>query len=100
MCSSISFLTLSDYIRLALGTYWPSIIVSNENEKSRTYPLSKMFFGFLEESGYMHLQMTKPDTAGAFLYFALVVIDIFFCIKNDKTWYVYCSYMIVSKKLF
>ncbi|CAI6345807.1 unnamed protein product [Macrosiphum euphorbiae] len=67
MCSSISSLTLNDYVRLLLGTYWPSIIVSNENEKSRTYPLSKMFFGFLEESGYMHLQMTKPDTAGVAL---------------------------------
>ncbi|XP_022164423.1 juvenile hormone epoxide hydrolase 1 [Myzus persicae] len=67
MCSSVSSLTLNDYVRLVLGTYWPSIIVSNENEKSRTYPLSKMFFGFLEESGYMHLQMTKPDTAGVAL---------------------------------
>lgn len=67
MCSSTSSLTLNDYVRLLLGTYWPSIIVSNENEKSRIYPLSKMFFGFLEESGYMHLQMTKPDTAGVAL---------------------------------
>jgi len=43
-----------------------------------------MFFGFLEESGYMHLQMTKPDTAGAFLYFALVVNDTFLISKTIK----------------
>ncbi|XP_025208982.1 juvenile hormone epoxide hydrolase 1-like [Melanaphis sacchari] len=67
MCSTISSLGLYDYVRLALGTYWPSLIVSSESEKSRTYPLSKVFFGFLEESGYMHLQMTKPDTAGVAL---------------------------------
>lgn len=67
MCSTITSLKLIDYIRLALGTYWPSIIISSENEESRTYPLSKMFSGFLEESGYMHLQMTKPDTAGVAL---------------------------------
>jgi len=67
MCSTITMLTLNDYIRLALGTYWPSLIVSSESEKSRTYPLSKIFYGFLEESGYMHLQMTKPDTAGVAL---------------------------------
>ncbi|XP_026815313.1 juvenile hormone epoxide hydrolase 1-like [Rhopalosiphum maidis] len=67
MCSTTTSLTLNDYVRLALGTYWPSLIVSSESEKSRTYPLSKMFFGFLEESGYMHLQMTKPDTAGVAL---------------------------------
>jgi len=69
MCASTTSLTLTDYVRLVLGTYWPSIIVSNENEKSRTYPLSKMFFGFLEESGYMHLQTTKPDTAGSIFLF-------------------------------
>jgi len=74
MCSSTTSLTLNDYVKLFLGTYWPSIIVSNENEKSRTYPLSKTFFWFLEESGYMHLQMTKPDTAGMYfyIYFALL----------------------------
>lgn len=76
MCGTTTFLTLSDYVRLALGTYWPSLIVSSETEKSRTYPLTKMFFGFLEESGYMHLQMTKPDTAGVFFILAAILLTL------------------------
>lgn len=76
MCATTTSLTLNDYVRLALGTYWPSLIVSSETEKSRTYPLSKMFFGFLEESGYMHLQMTKPDTAGVFFILPTILLTI------------------------
>lgn len=76
MCATTTSLTLSDYVRLALGTYWPSLIVSSETEKSRTYPLSKMFFGFLEESGYMHLQMTKPDTAGVFFILLTILLTL------------------------
>lgn len=75
MCA-ITTLTLSDYVRLALGTYWPSLIVSSEAEKSRTYPLSKMFFDFLEESGYMHLQMTKPDTVGVFFILPTILLTL------------------------
>uniref|UniRef100_A0A2S2Q119 Epoxide hydrolase n=1 Tax=Sipha flava TaxID=143950 RepID=A0A2S2Q119_9HEMI len=63
-CSVTSFLTLGDYTRLILGAYWPSLAVSSEIEKSRTYPLSELLMSFLEETGYMHLQMTKPDTVG------------------------------------
>lgn len=59
-------LTLYNFVRLALGTYWPSLITSTETEKSRIYPLSKMLSLILEESGYMHLQMTKPDTTGTY----------------------------------
>ncbi|VVC28442.1 Epoxide hydrolase-like,Alpha/Beta hydrolase fold,Epoxide hydrolase, N-terminal [Cinara cedri] len=65
MCTAS--LTLCDFTKLAFGTYWPSLIVSTETEKSKIYPLSKLFSSFLEESGYMHLQMTKPDTAGVAL---------------------------------
>lgn len=64
MCSSSSFLNLFDYIQLALGMYWPSLVVSSETELSNTYPLSELLFTFLEEFGYMHLQMTKPDSVG------------------------------------
>jgi len=95
MCSATTSLTLNDYVRLVLGTYWPSIIVSNENEKSRTYPLSKMFFGFLEESGYMHLQMTKPDTAGTLFIILPSVLLTFFLLKTKKRGIIRCSYMII-----
>lgn len=78
LCATTMSLTLSDYIRLALGTYFPSLIVSSETEQARTYPLKKMYFGFLEESGYMHLQMTKPDTAGELFYSVFTMIDTLF----------------------
>lgn len=64
MCFMGSSLSLCDITRLVLGTYWPSLVVSSETEKLNTYPLSNVLSNFLEESGYMHLQMTKPDTAG------------------------------------
>lgn len=64
MCSTIQALDLCYLTRLALGTFWPSLVVSNEREKSITYPLADLFAWLLEESGYMHLQMTKPDTIG------------------------------------
>lgn len=49
--------------RLLLGSVFPSLIVES-NEEKFTYPLSKVFLYLLEESGYMHLQATKPDTIG------------------------------------
>lgn len=64
MCSTVSSLTLFDFARLILGSYWPSLSISSDLEESRTYPLSELLMSFLEESGYMHMQMTKPDTVG------------------------------------
>ncbi|KAM3962230.1 juvenile hormone epoxide hydrolase-like protein 3 [Aphomia sociella] len=49
-----------------LGSFWPSLIVEEEL-KSRMYPLGAHFQKNLEESGYMHIQATKPDTIGAAL---------------------------------
>ncbi|XP_050419781.1 juvenile hormone epoxide hydrolase 1-like [Adelges cooleyi] len=64
MCMVGNHLDLCDFTRLVLGSYWPSLAVSSEMEQQRTYPLSKLFSMTLEETGYMHIQMTKPDTAG------------------------------------
>ena len=46
-----------------VGAYIPSLIVDAEYQ-SRMYPLSKHYSRLLEESGYMHIQATKPDTVG------------------------------------
>lgn len=64
MCSTFTSLTLCDMTRLFLGTFWPSLAVSSDVEEKNTYPLSSIFSSFLEETGYVHLQMTKPDTVG------------------------------------
>ncbi|KAL2728875.1 juvenile hormone epoxide hydrolase 1-like [Vespula squamosa] len=46
-----------------LGIYFPSVVVDKEYEH-RMYPLKHHFFRLIEETGYMHLQATKPDTIG------------------------------------
>lgn len=46
-----------------LGALWPSLVVEPELQ-DRMYPLGKVFSFLVEESGYMHIQATKPDTVG------------------------------------
>ncbi|CAG5031004.1 unnamed protein product [Parnassius apollo] len=44
------------------GSIWPTIIGGEHSD--RMYPLSEKLSYLIEESGYMHLQGTKPDTIG------------------------------------
>ncbi|XP_072764444.1 juvenile hormone epoxide hydrolase 1 [Anoplolepis gracilipes] len=46
-----------------LGTLVPQLVVENQYY-SRMYPLSDHMSRLLEESGYMHIQASKPDTIG------------------------------------
>ncbi|RVE52162.1 hypothetical protein evm_003235 [Chilo suppressalis] len=48
---------------LFVGSLWPSAIVENRLQ-SRMYPLSEHIPKLLEETGYLHIQATKPDTIG------------------------------------
>ncbi|CAH2058150.1 unnamed protein product, partial [Iphiclides podalirius] len=63
--ATVMFGTMANFYIL-LGSLWPSRIMEPEMQ-SRMYPLSEHFTWLLEESGYMHLQATKPDTIGAAL---------------------------------
>ncbi|KAI8423656.1 hypothetical protein MSG28_012709 [Choristoneura fumiferana] len=49
-----------------LGQFWPSLIEEPELQ-SRMYPWSEKTMSSIEESGYMHIQATKPDTIGTAL---------------------------------
>ncbi|XP_076173256.1 juvenile hormone epoxide hydrolase 1 [Ptiloglossa arizonensis] len=49
-----------------VGTYVPSLIGASEHY-SRFFPISKVLKTLLDESGYFHIQATKPDTIGAAL---------------------------------
>lgn len=51
------------FLKLFLGSFWPSLLVNSKNVH-RMYPLSKIFAKLIEETGYMHIQATKPDTVG------------------------------------
>ncbi|XP_014358001.2 juvenile hormone epoxide hydrolase [Papilio machaon] len=44
-----------------VGDYFPSLVV-REEVADRMYPLSNFFNKIVRESGYFHLQATKPDT--------------------------------------
>jgi len=48
-----------------LGIIFPSFVVDKEHY-SKMYPFKYHMHRLLEETGYMHLQATKPDTAGNF----------------------------------
>ncbi|XP_077295129.1 juvenile hormone epoxide hydrolase 1-like isoform X2 [Arctopsyche grandis] len=46
-----------------LGSFYPSLFI-DKNREHLVYPVSDVFQGLLEETGYMHIQATKPDTVG------------------------------------
>ncbi|KAL2728874.1 juvenile hormone epoxide hydrolase 1-like [Vespula squamosa] len=49
-----------------LGVFFPSLVVDKQFEH-KIYPLTNHFYRLIEETGYMHLQATKPDTIGLVL---------------------------------
>lgn len=55
--------TLSNVFWRLLGSILPWLVVDNEHY-SRMYPLSNQLKYIIEESGYLHVQATKPDTIG------------------------------------
>ncbi|XP_011345635.1 juvenile hormone epoxide hydrolase 1-like [Ooceraea biroi] len=60
LCADLSITNV--FWRL-LGSIFPWFIVDNEYY-SRMYPLSYHLSRNIEESGYLHIQATKPDTIG------------------------------------
>ncbi|CAG9787809.1 unnamed protein product [Diatraea saccharalis] len=53
-------------VKVLLGAFFPKLIVDSRYV-DRIYPLRKLFFYILRESGYFHIQATKPDTIGVAL---------------------------------
>ncbi|KAL4713752.1 hypothetical protein ACJJTC_004283 [Scirpophaga incertulas] len=53
----------TNMLMMTLGSYFPSLVVE-PHLADRMYPLADFFAFVLEESGYYHLQSTKPDTIG------------------------------------
>ncbi|KAL4716797.1 hypothetical protein ACJJTC_001953 [Scirpophaga incertulas] len=50
-------------ILTVLGSVWPRLVIEPQYEY-RMYPLHYHFYRYLEETGYLHIQATKPDTVG------------------------------------
>ncbi|KAG8443831.1 hypothetical protein GDO86_009134 [Hymenochirus boettgeri] len=52
-------------LSLMFGRQFPGLFGLEEEDVRRMFPFfKKVFFHLMKESGYMHLQSTKPDTAG------------------------------------
>lgn len=60
-CFSITGLTS---LKLLLGDRIPSLVTRDPEEQEIMFPLSKILSFLILESGYLHLQATKPDTVG------------------------------------
>ncbi|GLH11520.1 Epoxide hydrolase [Gryllus bimaculatus] len=88
--TNMVFLTtpLSQF-RLLLGSFIPSLVVEPEHY-NKVYPIAKNFMYILEESGYFHLQTTKPDTVGVSLRDSAVGLAAYILEKfstwTDKDW--------------
>lgn len=52
-------------MKFLLGSLFPSLVM-DQRYISRIYPLKKFFDYIMRESGYFHLQATKPDTVGTY----------------------------------
>ena len=59
---------LSPIVTIAsvLGSIYPPLVVDTKVQ-DRMFPLSEVYSNLMEETGYMHLQSTKPDTIGKHL---------------------------------
>ncbi|XP_052755319.1 juvenile hormone epoxide hydrolase-like isoform X2 [Galleria mellonella] len=53
-------------VKMLLGSLAPDVAVDSRYV-DRIYPLKKLFSYLLKESGYFHIQATKPDTIGVAL---------------------------------
>ncbi|XP_025832015.1 juvenile hormone epoxide hydrolase 1-like isoform X2 [Agrilus planipennis] len=71
-------------IQLLIGSVFPSLIIEDDNEKL-VYPLAETFWFMLTESGYLHIQSTKPDTVGVGLNDSPVGLAAYI-IEKFSTW--------------
>lgn len=61
----ISIQGLGRMISVMLGAYVPWLVGLTREDVRRVYPfVQKNIYNILRESGYLHIQATKPDTAG------------------------------------
>ena len=51
-------------IKMLVGSILPSLVIGDEKEVAKVYPMGPIFKDLLMESGYFRLQATRPDTVG------------------------------------
>ncbi|GLH11514.1 Juvenile hormone epoxide hydrolase 1-like protein [Gryllus bimaculatus] len=50
-------------VKMFMASFYPSLFV-DEQHYNKAYPVSKHYLNLLGETGYFHIQATKPDTVG------------------------------------
>ena len=58
----------SNYLKLMLASYLPSGWIIPKEDEAKILPASEKYIFLFRESGYLHIQGTKPDTVGKFAY--------------------------------
>lgn len=51
------------YLKEIAASYWPSLFVEKKYQEF-FFPLIPKYLNFVQESGYVHMQASKPDTIG------------------------------------
>jgi len=64
MCTGMSPLSA---FKMFVASFYPSWFIEDKEFSSWVYPFAPKFLDILQETGYMHLQATKPDTIGVAL---------------------------------
>lgn len=64
MC--VVLMSASNFAWSIIGSYFPSLVGASEHY-SLYYPFSSALSTLVEETGYFHIQATKPDTIGIFV---------------------------------
>ena len=73
-------------LKFILGSYLPSLILDDPvKDYNKVYPLENKFYFLMGESGYMHIQATKPDTVGAALHDSPVGLAAYI-LEKFSTW--------------
>lgn len=71
---------------ILLGRFFPRLFGFSDVDVQRLYPLAqKMFVENVKESGYMHIQATKPDTVGRGLNDSPVGLAVYI-LEKFSTW--------------
>lgn len=63
-------LSALSYIKLFIGSLYPPMVIDKKNEH-KVYPIANSFHFMIYEGGYAHIQATKPDTVGEYIYLHL-----------------------------
>ena len=73
-------------LKFILGSYLPSLILDDPvKDYKKLYPIQDQLYFMMRESGYMHIQATKPDTVGAALHDSPVGLAAYI-LEKFSTW--------------